>query len=126
MGICQNSRQGIFPIFQAFFSAILSTQPVDVALAVPAHGVVAQEAGEAVDAVVDLAAAGVGAGRYVTDESLSSIEGQGACVKYVINSYQNQLYNMFIPPGPQPELVPVAVSAQNFDVGKFSDVVFPW
>ena len=36
------------------------------------------------------------------------------------------LCNMFIPSGPQPELVPVAVSAQNFDVGKFSDVVFPW
>ena len=47
-------------------------------------------------------------------------------VLYVINSYQNQVYNMFIPSGPQPELVPIAVSAQNFDVGKFSDVVFPW
>ena len=48
--------------------------PVDVALAIPAHCVVALEAREAVGAVVGLAAAGVGAGRDVADEALASVE----------------------------------------------------
>ena len=36
------------------------------------------------------------------------------------------MFNMFLPSGPQPELVPVAVSAQYLHVGQTSDVVFPW
>ena len=87
MCICQNSREGIFLIFQAFSPPFYqSTLPVDVALAVSAHGVVAQEAGEAVDAVVDLAAAGVGAGRYVTDEGLTSVKMHRVHVSSMINS----------------------------------------
>ena len=52
--------------------AYLVALPVNVALAVAAHCVVAQEAGEAVDTVVGLAAAGVGASRDVADEALAS------------------------------------------------------
>ena len=48
--------------------------PVNIALAVPAHGVVALEAGEAVGAVVGLAQARVRARRDVADEALASVE----------------------------------------------------
>ena len=51
----------------------MTALPVDVALAVHAHCVVAVEAGEAVGAVVDLAAARVGASGQVADEALSSV-----------------------------------------------------
>ena len=51
----------------------MTSLPVDVALAVHAHRVVAVEAGEAVGAVVDLAAARVGASGQVADEALTTV-----------------------------------------------------
>ena len=54
--------------------ALLVILPVDVAIAVAAHCVVALEAREAVGAVVGLAAAGVRAARDVADETLASVD----------------------------------------------------